>query len=245
MFEKAVLCPPPGRGWAVTLGFAGELVLLGCALAVPLIWPQVLSRHEVMSWLTAPSPPPPVIRETTVPHVRPVRRPLREGTIWLPIHTMFQPAVMFDEPPASIPAVTGGSGSSAPGSVFPSILDSTIRIEPPKRTTEPTAATVPKPATAPVQQIRVSGPIQAARLIHRVDPMYPALARQMRVSGTVELAGVIAANGQIRELRVTSGHPLLAPAALAAVREWVYQPTLLGGNPVEVITTISVVFRIN
>ena len=245
MFEQAVLCPAPVRRWAVTLGFTGELVLLGCALAVPLVWPQVLSRHEVMSWLTAPLPPPPAIREATIPQARPIRRPLREGAIWLPAHTAVQPAAMFDEPPVSIPGVTGGSGSDAPRSALPSIFDSVIRIEPPKRPAEPTAAAAPKAAPAPIQQIRVSGSIQAARLIHRVDPVYPALARQVRISGTVELAGVIGVDGHIRELRVTSGHPLLVGAALEAVRQWVYQPTLLGGHPVEVITTISVIFRLN
>jgi protein TonB len=91
----------------------------------------------------------------------------------------------------------------------------------------------------------VGGPVQAARLVHRVDPAYPPLARQTRIAGTVELNGVIGTDGRIRELHVNSGHPFLAPAALEAVRQWVYQPTLLGGDPVEVITTITVVFRLN
>ena len=67
----------------------------------------------------------------------------------------------------------------------------------------------------------------------------------MRIAGVVELAGVIGAEGRIRELQVTSGHPLLVQAALDAVRQWVYRPTLLSGRPVEVITTIRVVFRLN
>jgi protein TonB len=67
----------------------------------------------------------------------------------------------------------------------------------------------------------------------------------MRVSGTVELVGVIATGGRIRELKLLSGNPLLAPAALEAVRQWVYEPTLLNGEPVELIATISVIFRLN
>jgi protein TonB len=84
-----------------------------------------------------------------------------------------------------------------------------------------------------------------AQLLHRVEPVYPPLARQTRISGTVELTGVVGTNGRIRELRVVSGHPFLAAAALEAVRQWVYEPTLLNGEPVEVIAPITVNFRLN
>jgi protein TonB len=84
-----------------------------------------------------------------------------------------------------------------------------------------------------------------ARLLHRVEPVYPPLARQTRISGTVELTGVVGTNGRIRELRVVSGHPFLAAAALEAVRQWVYEPTLLNGEAVEVIAPITVNFRLN
>jgi protein TonB len=84
-----------------------------------------------------------------------------------------------------------------------------------------------------------------AQLIHRVEPLYPPLARQTRVSGVVELVGIIATDGRIRELKLLSGSPLLAPAALEAVRQWVYEPTLLNGEPVELVATISVIFRLN
>ena len=75
-------------------------------------------------------------------------------------------------------------------------------------------------------------------------PVYPPLARQARISGTVRLEAVIAFNGAVQSLRVASGHPLLAQAALDAVRQWVYQPTLLNGEPVEVLTQIDVNFKL-
>lgn len=84
-----------------------------------------------------------------------------------------------------------------------------------------------------------------ARLIKRVEPVYPALARQARISGTVELTGIIGTDGRIKELRVLRGHPLLAKAALDAVRQWIYEATLLNGEPVEVIAPITVTFRLN
>jgi len=75
-------------------------------------------------------------------------------------------------------------------------------------------------------------------------PVYPPLARQARISGTVRLEAVIALSGVVQSLRVASGHPLLARAALDAVRQWVYQPTLLNGEPVEVLTQIDVNFKL-
>jgi protein TonB len=67
----------------------------------------------------------------------------------------------------------------------------------------------------------------------------------MRVSGVAELRGIIATDGRIRELKLLSGNPLLAPSVLEAVRQWIYEPTLLNGEPVELIATISVIFRLN
>ncbi len=84
-----------------------------------------------------------------------------------------------------------------------------------------------------------------ARLIKRVEPVYPVLARQARISGTVELSGIIGTDGRVKQLRVLSGHPLLAKAALDAVRQWVFHATLLNGAPVEVIAPIPVAFRLN
>jgi len=83
---------------------------------------------------------------------------------------------------------------------------------------------------------------QLAKLIHRVQPVYPSLARQARVQGVVVLEAIVTKDGTVDGLRVLSGRPLLAQAALDAVRQWRYDPTLLNGEPVEVITTITVTF---
>ena len=76
-------------------------------------------------------------------------------------------------------------------------------------------------------------------------PVYPPLARQARISGTVRLEGVISRTGHVINLQVVSGHPLLATAALDAVRQWVYRPTLLNGEAVEVIAPIEVHFTLS
>ncbi len=117
---------------------------------------------------------------------------------------------------------------------------------PPFGSEEPrwTAPPVSPPPSAPPRPLRRSEGVQEALLIHRVVPVYPPLARPSRVEGTVRLHAIIGRDGRIESLEVLSGHPLLVQAALAAVRQWRYQPTLLSGVPVEVETYISVVFQL-
>jgi protein TonB len=88
----------------------------------------------------------------------------------------------------------------------------------------------------------VGGQVAAARLLNQTRPVYPPLARQARIQGTVRLEAIINREGAIENLEVVSGHPLLIQSALNAVSQWRYQPTLLNGVPVEVITTIDVNF---
>ncbi|HTR36373.1 MAG TPA: energy transducer TonB [Bryobacteraceae bacterium] len=112
-----------------------------------------------------------------------------------------------------------------------------------------TAPPPPKPAAerpkASSEPIRVSGGVQMAKLIRKVIPVYPPLAKQLRVSGVVHLIGTIGKNGTIRNLQIVDGHPMLARAAAEAVEQWVYQPTLLNGEPIEVIAPIEVSFTLS
>ena len=94
-------------------------------------------------------------------------------------------------------------------------------------------------------RIKQGGDVQAALLIHRVDPVYPPLAVQARIQGVVQLHAIIARDGSVRALEAVSGHPLLAKAALDVVPMWRYRPTLLNGEPVEVDTHITVHFILN
>jgi protein TonB len=106
------------------------------------------------------------------------------------------------------------------------------------------AGGAPPPPKPNVSRIRVGGAVQNAKLVNRVQPIYPPLARQTRISGTVKLHAIIGKNGNVDQLQVVSGHPLLVQAALDAVRQWRYQPTLLNGEPVDVDTEIDVIFSL-
>ena len=103
------------------------------------------------------------------------------------------------------------------------------------------AADIPTPPGA----IRVGGEIQQAKLTSQPKPVYPALAKQARISGVVHLYAVIGKDGTVKDLRVISGHPLLIQAAMEAVRQWTYQTTLLNGAPVDVVTQIDVNFTLS
>ena len=84
--------------------------------------------------------------------------------------------------------------------------------------------------------------MQMAEPLERVSPVYPELAKRMRIAGKVELLGLLGTDGRIHELKVVHGHPLLVKAAVDAVMQWVYRPTVLNGQPVEVSAPITVNF---
>ena len=105
----------------------------------------------------------------------------------------------------------------------------------------------PQPAlpSAPVPSIVKMGHLDPAMLIHRVDPVFPTLARQAGREGHVELHAIIATDGSVRSLQFVAGDPFFSHSALDAVRQWRYKPTLLNGHPVEVDTQITVIYKLN
>ena len=101
-------------------------------------------------------------------------------------------------------------------------------------------------AAARAEEPRLAVPEQLMewKLENRVEPHYPDRARRFRITGQVRFAAVIAKDGSVRSLHLISGHPLLVPAALKAAKQWVYRPTLHKGEPIEVVTRITIEFRL-
>ena len=142
-------------------------------------------------------------------------------------------------PESSNVGVVGGVGvMGGAGGVISGIMNSV-----------PTAAPPPpppvKPKEKPIQRITVGGNVQRAKLLAQPKPNYPPLARQARIQGTVKFTAVIGRDGTIQNLTLMSGHPLLVGAATEAVKRWKYKPTLLNGEPVEVVTQIDVNFTLS
>ena len=152
--------------------------------------------------------------------------------------------------PTTIAPVDHGNPTSDPnepsGPMIPGVMPG-IYIPGAQPATGPAKGpVVPGPVENPPQKKRISlGHIEAASLVHRVEPVYPTLPLQMHREGRVELHAIIATDGSIQALEVESGDPLFYASALAAVREWRYRPTFLDGQAVEVDTQISVIYTLN
>lgn len=223
-----------------------HLLALAALVSIPLVSPRSI-QAEVINLLPSftppapPAPPPPAGPAGGQPaKPKPV---LLKGLIE-PVEIPREippPEDIASEAPtwiASLPAapgpgfLPGGSGTGFPGGpVDPGLWKAEAPPPPPP----------PRSAKKP---LRVGGYVRLAEPIHKVQPVYPEHARRARIQGVVVLQAVIDEEGKVAELRVISGHLLLVPAALEAVRQWRYSPTLLNGQPVSVATTISVSFQL-
>ena len=164
---------------------------------------------------------------TVAPAVRPVFHFVRGASA----HPSEPQTVSYaDAPPSIGPFVPGGVG---PVGTLP--ITTLPPPPPPGPVTHPTTQSAP---------IRVTSSVQMAKLIRKVMPIYPVLARTAGVSGVVHLVGTIGKDGTIHDLQLIGGHPLLTHAAMEAVEQWVFKPTLLNGQPVEVIAPIEVNFTL-
>lgn len=233
--------------WAVVLSTALQCLLVGIMLLIPLLNYYELPAADFVSFLTAPPPPPPPPPPpAAVVKVKAVPREFDTGALTQPVAIPDKVAIIEEDtaaPSAGIAGVVGGVPGGSVGGTVGGVLGSII-------SSAPTAAPPPPPPPpvkkkAPPKRIRVGGNVAKARLMRQVRPQYPPLARQARIQGTVKLSAVISKDGSIQKLEVMSGHPLLVPSALAAVKQWRYRPTLLNGEAVEVLTNIDVNFTLS
>lgn len=216
----------------IAVSFLLQTIAVGIMVLLPLVYTEALPRRLMTSMLITP-PPPPTPRTASAPSrvqvkVRPVRQ---QQVLTQPRAIPDRVAMLVEEP--LLPVISGVvTDQASMDEQVPSTLLTAIITPPPP---------LPEPV---VQRIPVGGVVMAAKLIFQPRPVYPQLARQARIQGTVRLQALISKDGVIDNLTVLSGHPLLIPAALDAVRQWRYQPTMLNGRPVEVETTIDVTFTL-
>jgi periplasmic protein TonB len=234
MFDQLVVSGKMAKThkpWSVAVSAVIQSLILAVLIVIPLIYTEALPKAMLSTFLVAPAPPPPP------PPPQPVVKKVQLTKI-VNLQKMVAPtvipkniAVAKDEAPVvytnNNSGVTGGTGNMLGG-----IIGSGPSAPPPP----------PKPTTP--QRIRVGGNVEAASLVQKVTPVYPPIAKTAHVSGTVVLHAIIAKNGMIQQLQFVSGPPLLMQSAMAAVKQWRYRPTMLNGQPVEVDTTIDVVFSL-
>jgi periplasmic protein TonB len=223
------------RGWTTLVSFTLQALMVSGLLFLPLLYTEGLPRLAMLAPLLAPAPPPaPLAASRHAISVAHVQSNL-VGTQLLAPSQIPHDVTMLQEtvPPPPVDASTLGGVShglgdpNGRGTVLDSISGSNLSVVLP-----------PPPAE---RHFRVSRMMEG-NLVHRVQPDYPALARQVRVQGQVVLRAMISREGVIENLQVLSGHPMLIPAAVDAVRQWRYRPYVLNGEPVEVETQVTVNF---
>lgn len=225
---------------ALPLAYILEGTVVCVLLLIPLIHTQALPNFRWITTTPGPPLPPPGRQPGHASHTLVVRHQAASSTMTIPFKIPTHITFINDKPVAPPDADTG-IGPFVPGStgrgeldgVMNSILNGTNpALRPPDPERRPT----------PQARIHVGGVVEAAKLIYHPKPVYPPLAVISRTQGTVVLQAIIGKDGTIQDLKVISGNPLLVNAAVDAVSRWRYQPTLLNGEPVEVVTEVEVNF---
>jgi len=221
------------RGRATAASFAVQSVLLATLALMPLLCTKTLpGRMWVPNAVILP--PPPALGGSTQSHIVP--RAVSEiagGRLLLPKHIPQSIVQIVDEQAPSAASVVG-----MPYGVSEGIPNGILHAIPIPEAAEPPAT--PRLSSPP--RLRVSQGVVEGLLIRQIKPAYPHLAMQTHTQGEVVLHAIIGRDGVVSSLELVRGHPLLAPAAIEAVREWRYRPYTLNGEPVEVETLITVRF---
>jgi protein TonB len=243
MFEEMVVstsqAKKTNKPTTVLVSMILQVGFLAILILIPLIYTEALPRAMMSSILLAPPPPPPPPpppAAVQVVKIKPVQHLMEAGKLVAPKAIPKDVKIIKEE---EAPPDMGGMAGGVPGGVAGGSMGGVIG-----GVIGGAGSGAPPPPKASMKRVTVGGNVQAARLINKVQPLYPPLARQTRISGTVKLHAIIGKDGTVQRLEVQSGHPLLVQAAQDAVRQWRYQPTLLNGEPVEVDTEIDVIFSL-
>jgi protein TonB len=203
---------------------AAVLAIAGATILGPVVLPGLASSAVEYYVVTIPPPPPPPAPRP--PNSTPPTAPANPNAApaEAPEGIAPEPDVPFD----SVPATDLGSG------ILPGVADiDTVVGEP------------PPPARPVVQEpVRPGGHVRPPTKVHDVAPLYPSIALAARVQGPVLLEAIIDTEGRVQSVRVLRSPPMLDAAAVDAVRQWRYTPTLLNGTPVPVIMTVTVMFQL-
>ena len=224
------------QGWTTSVAFLIEALFVVVLILIPLIFTEALPKGQLTMFLVAPPPPPPPPPPPAAPmKVVKVQTEVINGALRTPTKIPEKVKMIQEDetPPQMAGGAVGGVPGGVPGGSMGGVIGGIIG----------STANIPKIATP--QRVRVSSGVAAGSILNRVEPTYPPLAKQARIQGTVILHALISKDGSIEGLTLVSGHPMLAPSAIEAVKRWKYKPYLLNNEPVEVDTTIEVHFNLN
>ena len=218
--------------WFAIGSFLLQASLLALLILIPFLYPAALPKAALTMMLEAPPPPPAQPELPAHATVTRAPRPMMIDALTAPNMIPRYAAIVDDRVPGT--TELGPGDASNPG-----VMDALRRIG-----TPPALPVVvqPKPKTVPM---RISAGVAAGQLLTPIRPVYPAIAREAHMQGTVVVEATISKLGTVEHARAVSGPPMLAGAALSAIEQARYQPYKLNGEPVEVETTINVVFTLS
>jgi periplasmic protein TonB len=226
------------RPWTLAASLTIQTVLVAILLLSPLLHIAALQPPETLPLLLSLQPlrQPPQPPAKATPQTAAARPIFRGAVLQAPVSIPKDIDMTADAPELATGYATPDTGVSQIIGLIPGIA------VPPPAAAIPSAKT--KPIAPPAAPVRVGSGVQSAKLIFGPKPAYPRLALATRTQGTVRIQALIGRDGAIRNLQVLSGPPLLLAAAIEAVKQWRYRPTLLNSEPVEVVTEIDVNFTI-
>ena len=247
LFEESLIVSgrkPRARNlWAASGSLTLQSLLLLGVIVIPLFHTDVLPKRETLTsvYLAPPPPPPPPpganvarVRAST-PRIKPT---YNSKAISIPDPVQKTQAALQDSVGSMggvIAGVPGGVVGGVPGGVLGGVLGAS---GPPMPALAKETAAMPK-------RVHLAARAVEANLIHDVPPTYPPEAGRERIQGSVVLQAVIGKDGAVKDVRVESGLPILAQAAVEAVKQWRYRPYLLNGEPVEVDSRITINFTMS
>jgi len=230
------VAPRPRNPWASAGALGLQLLLLAALVIIPLYRTDPLPKMQTVTMLFAP---PAAAAAASAPRLRvPVPTPISPRT-----STSFPaPAQKTQEVPTQVAAASGVVGG-VPGGVVGSFASGALRDMLGSTPSVPVVTKAPEPA--PAKRMRVAARVAEANLVHDVAPIYPPEAGRERIEGSVVLLAVIGKDGTVQDVRVESGLPVLAQAAINAVKQWRYKPYLIDGEPVEIDSRITINFTLS
>jgi len=248
LFSEALLelssVRQPRRTADLVFSILLHTLILVALVLTPLYFTETIdTKGFTLTMLVAPPPPPPPPAAQAI--ARRVPTPRRTfvsgGKLIAPTFIPQNVAILKEEalPPDVGVGVIGGVPGGVPGGQLGGVIGGII--------TDASRTNVPLPAAPAVQPrapVRVGGRVRPPRQLSRISPNYPALAKQTRVQGVVTVDAVIDTDGNVVEMQVISGHPLLISAALEAVKQWKYEPTYLNDQPIAVKLVVTVTFQL-
>ncbi len=232
------------RGKTTVISFVLQAIGVAILVIIPLMFTEALPTRMLETTLVAPPPPPPppppAAASAAPRHVQPQPTQVK-NELEVPLRIPKKVAMVHEQLPQSdqmaeaapSTGVVGGVPGGVPGGTVGGVVGGVLNS---------VGTAMPKLATP--KRVKVSSGVTEGLLMHKVTPQYPQIAKNAHIQGTVVLHAIIGKDGTVQHLQVVSGHPMLTPAAMEAVKQWKYKPYLLNGQPTEIDTNITVNFKL-